>query len=50
MRCYNRLGHRAQALRQYRTCREILEAEFDAVPEPATEELYELLRREPSSV
>jgi DNA-binding SARP family transcriptional activator len=50
MRCYNRLGHRAQALRQYRTCREILAAEFDAVPEPATDELYELLRREPSSV
>ena len=50
MRCYNRLGQRAQALRQYRLCREILWTEFDAVPEPATEELYELLRTDPSRV
>ena len=48
MRCYNRLGQRAQALRQYRLCRKFLADEFDAVPEPATEELYNLLRRDPA--
>jgi DNA-binding SARP family transcriptional activator len=50
MRSYNRLGQRAQALRQYRTCRDALAAEFDAVPEAETEELYEQLRMEPSRV
>ena len=50
MRCYNRLGQRAQALRQYRLCREVLADEFDAVPEPATEELYEMLRMDPARV
>jgi DNA-binding SARP family transcriptional activator len=50
MRCYNRLGQRAQALRQYRLCRNVLAAEFDAVPEPATDELFELLRTDPSRV
>jgi DNA-binding SARP family transcriptional activator len=50
MRAYNRLGQRAQALRQYRVCRDMLAAEFDAVPEHATEELYAQLRMEPSLV
>jgi DNA-binding SARP family transcriptional activator len=50
MRCYNRLGQRAQALRQYRLCREVLADEFDAVPEPATEDLYEMLRMDPARV
>jgi DNA-binding SARP family transcriptional activator len=50
MRCYNRLGQRAQALRQFRLCRDVLAAEFDAIPEPATDELYELLRTAPSRV
>lgn len=50
MRCYNRLGQRAQAMRQFRLCRDVLAAEFEAVPEPATEELYELLRTAPSMV
>jgi DNA-binding SARP family transcriptional activator len=50
MRSYNRTGQRAQALRQYRFCRDVLAAEFDAVPEPATDELYAQLRVEPSLV
>jgi DNA-binding SARP family transcriptional activator len=41
MRSYNRLGQRAQALRQYRACRDALFTEFDAVPEAETDELYE---------
>lgn len=50
MRCYNRLGQRSQAMRQYRLCREFLADEFDAVPEPATSALYESLRTDPSVV
>jgi len=50
MRCYNRLGQRSQALRQFRLCRDVLATEFEAVPEDATEELYELLRTEPARV
>jgi DNA-binding SARP family transcriptional activator len=50
MRAYNRLGQRSQALRQYRLCADVLQAEFDAVPEPATDELYAQLRIEPSRV
>lgn len=50
MRSYNRLGQRSQALRQYGICRDALAAEFDAVPEPATEELYAQLRVQPSRV
>ncbi len=48
MRCYLRLGARAQAMRQYRLCREALALEFDAVPEPATNQLYELIRLDPT--
>jgi DNA-binding SARP family transcriptional activator len=47
MRCHNRLGQRAQALRQYRLCCEILDREFGAVPEGATTQLFELLRVDP---
>lgn len=50
MRCYVRLGQRAEALRTYRLCAAILRAEFDAVPEPATTELYEQIRRSPERV
>jgi DNA-binding SARP family transcriptional activator len=50
MRCYVRLGQRAQALRQYRICRDVLMNEFEAAPERATEELYELVRLEPVRV
>jgi DNA-binding SARP family transcriptional activator len=50
MRCYVRLGERAQALRQYRTCCEVLALEFSAVPEPETDRLYEQVRLEPGAV
>lgn len=50
MRCQVRLGQRAQALRQYRICREILEVEFQAAPERATDELFELVRLDPALV
>ncbi|HEX2493954.1 MAG TPA: BTAD domain-containing putative transcriptional regulator [Steroidobacter sp.] len=36
----------AEALRQYRVCRDVLRRELDVAPEPATEQLYrELMRR-----
>jgi DNA-binding SARP family transcriptional activator len=50
MRCYVRLGARAQALRQYQICRQILVAEFDAPPEESTERLYELVRLDPGRI
>jgi DNA-binding SARP family transcriptional activator len=50
MRCYVRRGERAQAFRQYRLCREILQAEFDAEPEPTTTALHDQIRLDPSSV
>lgn len=50
MRAYVRLGARAQALRQYGLCREILAAEFDAAPEPATEQLFHLVRTNPGLI
>ena len=50
MRCYVRRGERAQALRQYRLCQEILRTEFDAPPEPATVALFDLVRLDPASV
>jgi DNA-binding SARP family transcriptional activator len=50
MRCHVRLGERAQALRQYRTCLEILRTEFSACPETATEALFERVRLSPESV
>jgi DNA-binding SARP family transcriptional activator len=50
MRCHLRLGERAQALRQYQVCAHLLEREFDAVPEPATEALYQAVRSDPASI
>ncbi|MBT2498620.1 bacterial transcriptional activator domain-containing protein [Agromyces sp. ISL-38] len=50
MRSYVRLGARAQALRQFITCRQILAYEFEATPEPATEELFALIRVDPGGV
>jgi DNA-binding SARP family transcriptional activator len=49
MRCFVRQGERAQALRQYRLCRHILHAEFEAVPEPDTTLLYNRIRLKPES-
>ena len=50
MRSYIRMGARAQALRQYQLCRTILAEEFDAVPEPATEHLFTVIRTDPGGV
>jgi DNA-binding SARP family transcriptional activator len=50
MRCYVRTGARAQALRQYRVCTTVLALEFDAVPEPATVALYDLVRADPRRI
>jgi DNA-binding SARP family transcriptional activator len=50
MRCHVRRGERAQALRHYQTVQAILQAEFDASPEPATASLYEQIRLDPGAV
>jgi DNA-binding SARP family transcriptional activator len=50
MRCHVQRGERAQALRQYRLCADILREEFDAAPEPATVELYDRVRLQPNTV
>ncbi len=50
MRCYMRLGQRAQALRQYHICGQALANEYDAAPEPLTEALYDQLRLHPTSI
>jgi len=50
MRCYVRLGERAQALRHFGICQAILAAEFDAPPEPETAALFERIRLEPAAV
>ena len=47
MRCHVRCGERAQALRQYRICEEVLASEYEAVPEPATVTLFDLVRLQP---
>lgn len=48
MRCYMALGARAQALRQYQFCCQILHTEFAATPEPATTDLFEQIRLTPA--
>ena len=50
MRCYLRRGERAQALRQYRLCEQVLRCEFDAPPEAATTALYDRLRLDPTGI
>ena len=50
MRSYVRLGERAQAMRQYRLCSDVPAHEFEAPPEAATAELYELIRLDPARV
>jgi DNA-binding SARP family transcriptional activator len=50
MRCYVRQGERAQALRQYRLCEHVLNAEFDAVPEMRTTLLFDQVRLEPDNI
>jgi DNA-binding SARP family transcriptional activator len=50
MRCHVRRGERAQALRQYRLCRDLLLAEYDITPEPRTTHLFEQIRLAPDSI
>jgi DNA-binding SARP family transcriptional activator len=50
MRCYVRLGQRAQALRYYDTVCAVLLAEFNAAPEPATQALLEQIRLDPGAI
>ncbi len=50
MRCHVRQGERAQAMRQYRLCEQVLRAEFDAAPEPATKSLFDQVRLDPGSI
>lgn len=50
MRAHLRRGERAQALRQYRLCVKVLEAEFDIAPEPETTSLFDRVRLDPDSV
>jgi DNA-binding SARP family transcriptional activator len=50
MRCYVRQGARAQALRQYRLCENILRAEYDIAPELRTTLLYDQVRLDPDSI
>jgi len=50
MHCYAVLGQRVQAMRQYLLCERLLRDTFDAVPEPATRELYDRLRHHPGCV
>jgi DNA-binding SARP family transcriptional activator len=50
MRCFVRLGERAQALRQFRICTEVLRMEFDTAPERETLALFEQLRNAPADI
>jgi DNA-binding SARP family transcriptional activator len=50
MRCHTRRGERAQALRQYRLCQDILRAEFDMLPEPETTALFDRVRLDPGNI
>jgi len=50
MRCYVRRGERAQALRQYRLCQDILHTTFDAAPEPVTTALFDKVRLDPAGI
>jgi hypothetical protein len=44
------LASGAQALRQYRTCQQILASEFAACREPLTEALFQRVRLDPSNI
>jgi DNA-binding SARP family transcriptional activator len=50
MRCHVRRGERSAALRHYQLCQTILQTEFEAVPEPLTNALYDQIRTEPQCV
>jgi DNA-binding SARP family transcriptional activator len=45
MQVYESYGQRGLALRQYRVCVEVLRREYGTTPEPATQALFEHIRR-----
>ena len=47
MRIYQRVGRRADALKQYQSCVETLRRELNVEPEVATTRLYQEIRRRP---
>jgi DNA-binding SARP family transcriptional activator len=47
MRCHVQVGERAQALRQYRLCKQVLRTEFDTIPEQATQSLFDQILGKP---
>jgi len=49
MRCYVSLGLRAQALRQYRLCEDVLMREYGTAPSPDTQSHYESMMRDESA-
>jgi DNA-binding SARP family transcriptional activator len=49
MRCHIQTGERAQALRHYQLCEQILGTEFDTIPEHATRALFDQIRGKPTS-
>lgn len=50
MRCHVRRGERAEALRHYRLCENVLRFEFDAAPESATTALFDQVRLDPAAI
>lgn len=50
MRCYMRMGLRSQAFRQYQLCRRSLLEVFGCAPEPATEDLFQQMKSDPTGV
>ena len=50
MRVHVQRGERAQALRQYRVCEQLLRQEFDAPPEAATTALFDRIRCDPETL
>lgn len=50
MRSLVLLGDRAQALRHYRVCAQVLRSEYDAMPDEATVDLYDQIRLQPGRI
>jgi DNA-binding SARP family transcriptional activator len=50
MRAHVHRGERAQALRQYHLCEQVLRCEFDIAPETATTALFDRIRGAPETI
>lgn len=46
MRCYYRLGLRDKAIKQFRKCKEILNAELEVEPTQTTMDLYQKIKKD----